>query len=181
MEKGRGSRPLVGISACLVGQNVRYDGKNKLDSRLLDTLRSHVDLLPVCPEAECGMGVPRPPIQLFYTDSGIRAMTLDGKIDFTDRINQWAARRIGDPLFETICGFVLKARSPSCGPEGLEVFKNGKTVARNGVGLFAAQLFGAFPGLPVETEDALRQKDAVEGFIKRVRMRFKQKERLFSV
>ncbi len=161
-------KPLVVISACLLGENVRYNGKNKLDICLRDLLGRHVKFLPVCPEVECGMGVPRPPIQLFDIAGSTRLMTIDESIDFTERMNKWAREKLKELSFKNICGFVLKSGSPSCGPEGIDVFRDGNILKKDGIGMFAQHLFSLFTTLPVISDKMPLDRAAIEKFLKQV-------------
>jgi uncharacterized protein YbbK (DUF523 family) len=158
-------RPRVGISRCLLGDAVRYDGGHKHEPSLIDRLGASVELIPVCPELEAGMGVPREPIEL-VASAGARRVRLAGVTsgtDWTERMEAWAAERIAALRALGLSGFVLKSRSPSCGPRDVPV--------RGGVasaGMFADALMRALPGLPVEDEERLRDPSARAAFLARV-------------
>jgi uncharacterized protein YbbK (DUF523 family) len=157
--------PRVGISRCLLGDQVRYDGGHKHEAALLDILGAHVEWVPVCPELEVGMGVPREPVQLAATggDRRVRLVGADSGADWTDRMEAWAAERIAALRAAGLAGFVLKSRSPSCGPHEVAVRSGG-----SGPGLFALALLTAMPGLPVEDEERLRHPEARALFLERV-------------
>ena len=152
----------VGISACLLGERVRYDGEHKR-AAWLDDMARRVEWVPVCPEVEVGMGVPREPVRLERTAAGARMVAVQTRVDHTDAMQAWAARRIEALAAERICGYVLKKDSPSCGLGSVKVFDRGGAVRPDGRGLFADALVRALPGLPVIEEDALdRARTRVE-------------------
>ena len=105
----------LGISSCLLGEKVRYDGGHKLDPFLKDTLGVYVEYVPVCPEEECGLGTPREPMKLVGDPSSPRLVTRNTGIDVTERILEWAGKRTGELENEDLSGFIFKSRSPSCG------------------------------------------------------------------
>jgi uncharacterized protein YbbK (DUF523 family) len=168
-------KPRVGISRCLLGDDVRYDGTNKR-SRAVMALGEDVDWVPVCPEVEVGMGVPREPIQLVANADGIRSADERVRLrgvqsgeDWTVRMRYWARDRAEALSAEGISGFVLKARSPSCGPAGVLVHRADRDATPTGRGLFAEALAAAMPGLPLIDEEALADPIARRAFIQRVR------------
>ena len=158
-------RPRIGISRCLLGEEVRFDGGHKHDTFLTATFGRCVDWVPVCPELEVGMGVPREPVQLAALggDRRVRLVGADSGADWTDRMEAWAAERIAALHAAGLAGFVLKSRSPSCGPHDVAVRSGG-----SGPGLFALTLVTAMPGLPVEDEERLRHPEARALFLERV-------------
>jgi uncharacterized protein YbbK (DUF523 family) len=167
--------PRVGISRCLLGEDVRYDGTNKLSSAVAE-LTPYVDWVPVCPEVEVGMGVPREPIQLVQHIDGVRAGAalarlrgVQSREDWTDRMQRWASARVADLAAIGISGFVLKARSPSCGPAGVLVYSERHAPTPTGRGLFAEVLAANIPGLPMVDEEALEHLDTRERFLQSVR------------
>ena len=105
----------LGISACLLGQEVRFDGGHKRDRFLTDQLGQYVEWVPVCPEVEVGMGTPREALHLVREGQTVRMVTTRTGIDFTDRMNAWAERRLDRLAREDLDGYVLKKNSPSCG------------------------------------------------------------------
>ncbi|RPI77687.1 MAG: DUF1722 domain-containing protein [Desulfobacteraceae bacterium] len=161
------TKPLIGISACLLGQNVRYDGGHKLDHYLRDLLGNHVEFVPVCPETECGLPVPREAMRLVEADGDIRLMTQKTKIDRTAQMKKWMEPKLRELSGLPLCGFIFKAKSPSSGWMRVKVYgKDG--VRHNGTGLFAAGFTDRFPLLPVEDEGRLHDPGLRENFIVRV-------------
>ncbi|HYO16216.1 MAG TPA: DUF523 and DUF1722 domain-containing protein [Thermoanaerobaculia bacterium] len=159
----------IGVSACLLGQEVRYDGGHKRDSFLTDTLGRFVDFVPVCPEVEIGMGTPRPPIRLERTVEGeIRLLMPSTGEDYTERMRSYARRRVGELAALELDGYILKKDSPSCGMEGVKVYGSNAIPAKNGRGLFAEELLRRLPDLPVEEEGRLNDPLLRESFITRV-------------
>lgn len=161
-------KPLVGISTCLLGENVRYDGGHKLDRYLKETLGRYVDYVPVCPEVECGLGVPREAIRLVEIDSAIRLMTQKTGIDVTGQMSRWAARRLDELSGLPLCGYIFKSKSPSSGLYRIKVYPSGGGVKNNGTGLFAGMFVNRFPLLPVEEEGRLNDPQLRENFIERL-------------
>jgi uncharacterized protein YbgA (DUF1722 family)/uncharacterized protein YbbK (DUF523 family) len=163
------SQPIrIGISACLLGQTVRYDGGHKRDAFLADVLAPFVEWVPVCPVVECGVGTPRPAMRLVQTDAGVRLLTIGTGADLTDRMARYASRRVAQLERETLSGYVLKKNSPSCGLERVKVYGVRGGVDRSGLGLFAARLLERFPSLPIEEEGRLSDQRLRENFIERV-------------
>jgi uncharacterized protein YbbK (DUF523 family) len=160
MEKRR-----VGLSACLLGESVRYDGGHKLNSFIADEMSGVFELFPLCPEVEAGLSVPREPMHLEGEPSAPRLVGLKTRTDHTEKFAHWAEMRLGELESEGLSGFILKARSPSCGPDFAEITHAGGTVT--GPGLFARALMERFPDLPVIDEVRLRQPGPREEFIRR--------------
>ncbi len=158
----------LGISKCLLGENVRYNGGHALDRFLRDTLGRYVTYLPVCPEVECGFGVPRESMRLEGDTKRPRLVTSRTKTDMTDRMLNWAAGRVKELEGEELCGFVFKKDSPSSGMERVRVYSDRGIPAKNGVGLFARAFMDHFPLLPVEEEGRLHDPGLRENFIERV-------------
>jgi uncharacterized protein YbbK (DUF523 family) len=158
----------IGISACLLGQEVRFDGGHKRDAFLTGVLAPHVQWVPVCPEVEVGMGTPRETLRLVREDGRIRMVTTHSLIDHTDAMNAWASRRVDALTREDLDGYVLKKDSPSCGMEHVKVYGSDGTGVRDGRGLFADALIRRLPLLPVEEEGRLRVASLRESFIQRV-------------
>jgi uncharacterized protein YbgA (DUF1722 family)/uncharacterized protein YbbK (DUF523 family) len=158
----------LGISACLLGQNVRYDGGHKRDSFLVDTLGRFVTWVPVCPEAECGLGIPREAMRLVGDPAAPRLVTIHTALDHTERMLAWARRRVHELEGEDLAGFVFKSRSPSSGMERVKVYDERGNPTRLGVGLFAREFMRHFPLLPVEDEGRLQDPLLRENFIERV-------------
>jgi uncharacterized protein YbgA (DUF1722 family)/uncharacterized protein YbbK (DUF523 family) len=167
------NRPLVppirlGISSCLLGEKVRFDGGHKRDAFLVDTLGAFVEWVPVCPEVEVGMGTPRETLRLVGTPEAPRLIALRSQIDHTAAMQRYAARRLQELARLDLHGYVLKKNSPSCGMERVRVYGNGGAPRRRGRGVFAAALLERFPLLPVEEEGRLSDMRLRENFIERV-------------
>ena len=158
----------LGISTCLLGEKVRYDGGHKLNRFLTDTLGKYVQYVPVCPEVECGLSVPREPMHLVGDPRAPRLVTFFTKQDHTERMVQWAHRRIIELKKEDLSGFIFKSNSPSSGMERVRIY-NGKGIAKKkGVGIFAQIFMECFPLLPVEDESRLHKPKIRENFIERI-------------
>lgn len=159
-------RPCLGVSSCLLGHRVRYDGNHRLDSFVLEELGACFDLLPICPEVAIGMGVPRPPIRLVLEAEGIHARGVDDPaLDVTAELSAFALRTATS--LGHLCGYVFKARSPSCGVGSTPVWMpDGRS--RQGSGLFSAALREALPLLPVVEDEDLRNPALRRDFLERV-------------
>jgi len=158
----------LGISTCLLGENVRYDGGHKLDRFLTDTLGQYVEYVPVCPEVECGLGVPRESMHLEGDSDSPRLVTIRTKQDITDRLVKWAQKRVIDMEKEDLCGFIFKSGSPSSGMERVKVYNEKGMPVKKGVGIFARIFMEHFPLLPVEDEGRLHDPELRENFIERI-------------
>jgi uncharacterized protein YbbK (DUF523 family) len=158
----------LGISACLLGESVRYDGGHKLDRSLLDTLGEFAEFVPVCPETECGLGVPREAMQLEGDPDDPRLVTIDSGIDHTERMKEWAARRVEQLDRGRLCGFVFKAKSPSCAIASVCVHDEDGAPSERGAGLFARAFIEHFATLPVEEDGRLHDSALREDFIERI-------------
>ncbi len=164
-----GRRPIrVGISACLLGQEVRFDGGHKRDAFLTETFGRFVEWVPVCPEVECGLGTPRESMRLVRVEDGVRLLTVKSGSDFTQRMERFSRSRVSALAREDLSGYVLKKDSPSCGLERVKVYDRHGTAARGGRGLFAMALVDAFPHLPVEDEGRLADPRLRDNFVERV-------------
>jgi uncharacterized protein YbbK (DUF523 family) len=161
-------RPRVGISACLLGDNVRYDGSHKRNAFLVEILSQQVDWVRVCPEVEVGMSIPRETLHL-VRENGLRRLetTVTGT-DYTAAMEEWAARRLEELAREHLSGYVLKKNSPSCGPAGVAIYSSSGARIDEGPGIFAEALIRRFPGLPIEDEARLARPDVRESFVRRV-------------
>jgi uncharacterized protein YbgA (DUF1722 family)/uncharacterized protein YbbK (DUF523 family) len=160
-------RVRLGISACLLGQPVRFDGGHKRDPFLTTALERFVEWVPVCPEEEAGLGTPREAMRLVRRDNGIRLLTVRSRRDLTDELTACAADRVPQLASLGLDGFVLKKDSPSCGLTRTKVYSEGGVAARTGRGLFADALCSALPMLPVEEEGRLCDPAIREHFIER--------------
>jgi uncharacterized protein YbbK (DUF523 family) len=159
----------LGISACLLGQAVRYDGGHKLDRFLTETLGEFVDFVPVCPEVECGMPVPREAMHLVGNPESPRLITIRTGVDKTDNMTCWAEKRVTEFIKDGLMGFIFKSNSPSCGMERVKVCNENNRTVRKGVGLFAQAFIKHFPLLPVEEEGRLQDPAIRKNFICRFR------------
>jgi uncharacterized protein YbgA (DUF1722 family)/uncharacterized protein YbbK (DUF523 family) len=158
----------LGISACLLGQQVRFDGGHKWDRFITDTLGKYVDFIPVCPEVECGLGIPREAMHLAGNPQNPRLVTVRSGLDHTDRMLTWARQRVVDLEKEELCGFIFKSDSPSSGMERVKVYGPSGTPTKTGVGLFARAFMEHFPLLPVEEEGRLHDPKLRENFIEAI-------------
>lgn len=158
----------LGISTCLLGEKVRYDGGHKLDHFLRDTLGPFVEWVPVCPEVECGLPVPREAMRLVGDPEHPHLVTIRTGVDHTDRMQAWASRRVKELAAEDLCGYVFKSKSPSSGLERVKVYGEKGMPEKVGVGLFAAAFTRAFPLLPVEEEGRLHDPVLRESFVERI-------------
>lgn len=158
----------VGVSACLLGQNVRYDGGHKRDAYVVETLGKFFEFVPVCPEVECGLGVPREAMRLVGDPEAPRLVTIKTGVDLTERMRAWALRRVRELGGEDLRGFIFKAKSPSSGMARVKVYGEKGTPAPRGTGLFARAFMDAFPLLPVEEEGRLHDDRLRENFIERI-------------
>ena len=158
----------LGISSCLLGENVRYDGGHKLDRFLRDDLGRYVDFVSVCPEVECGLSVPREAMRLVGDQENPRLLTCNTLVDHTERMMQWVAKRLHELEKEDLRGFVFKSRSPSSGMTGVNVYDETGTRIGRGSGLFARAFMDRFPVVPVEDDDRLNDPGLRENFIERI-------------
>ena len=160
-------KPLVGVSRCLLGHAVRYDGDSKAHAIVIDQLGALFELVPVCPEVEAGLTVPRPPVQLSGSidDPSVTGRD-DPELDVTGQILAYCNARPAE--LKQLCGFVFKSRSPSCGLNTTPVFINGNCITDNSRGLFARAMTTAHPELPVIEESELEVASMYEWFIESV-------------
>lgn len=160
----------IGISACLLGQEVRYDGGHKRDTYITNTLDQYFEFVPLCPEVAVGMGIPRPPIHLVRQAGGIRALEVkNASIDHTDKLEGYIDGVI--PQLTQVCGYILKKNSPSCGMDRVKVYNPARPNSppeRDGIGIFARNLQARFPLLPLEEEGRLCDPILRENFIGRI-------------
>jgi uncharacterized protein YbbK (DUF523 family) len=158
----------LGISSCLLGENVRYDGGHKLDLLLKDMLGKYVEYVPVCPEVESGFGVPRKSMRLEGEPDSLRLIITETGQDVTNRMENFARERVAQLEKEDICGFIFKSDSPSCGITKVKVFNEKHLPVKAGSGIFARIFMEQFPLLPVEDEDSLNDLGKCENFIERI-------------
>ena len=158
----------IGISACLLGREVRYDGGHKRDAFLVETFGHYVEWVPVCPEVELGLGTPRPTLRLERHDGDVRLMMPKTGDDHTDAMRGYADKRVAALVEDDLCGYILKKDSPSCGMERVKVYGTNTIPSKSGRGLFAEALMQRFPNLPVEEEGRLNDPPLRENFVERV-------------
>jgi uncharacterized protein YbgA (DUF1722 family)/uncharacterized protein YbbK (DUF523 family) len=158
----------IGISSCLLGEEVRYNGGHKRDAFLTDTFGRYVEWVAVCPEVELGMGTPRPSIRLERIGGGVRLMMPSTGGDYTEAMREYAERRVADLAAMDLDGYVLKRDSPSCGMERVKVYQGSGMPSKDGRGLFAEALISRLPDLPVEEEGRLNDPLLRESFVTRV-------------
>ncbi len=158
----------LGVSACLLGQEVRYDSGHKHDRYITDTLGPFFDFVPVCPEVECGLPIPREAMRLVGDPANPRLVTNKTGIDHTQRMLDYAKNRLDALARDELCGFIFKKDSPSSGLHRVKVYGENGIPGKSGKGLFAAAFVTRFPLVPVEEEGRLNDPDLRENFIERV-------------
>ncbi|MFT7486101.1 MAG: hypothetical protein ACI9F9_001954 [Candidatus Paceibacteria bacterium] len=158
----------LGVSTCLLGESVRYDGGHAQDRFVKDTLGQWFEYVPVCPEVDVGMGTPRATIRLVQEDQGVRLVAPSTGEDFTERMQNYSEGKVAELMKLDLDGYILKKSSPSCGMERIRVYLNEMPARRDESGLFAAKLMERWPALPVEEEGRLNDPILRENFIERV-------------
>jgi uncharacterized protein YbbK (DUF523 family) len=160
-------KPLVGVSRCLLGDAVRYDGKSKTNKIVLHQLNQLFQFLPVCPEVEAGLSIPRPPVQL---TGSIKNPKITGRedhsIDITNIMQRYCETKPAE--LKNLSGFICKSRSPSCGLNSTPVYIDGHCVTETGRGIFAKKLCETCPDLAVIEDTELKEKNQLEHFIQAV-------------
>lgn len=158
---------LIGTSSCLLGENVRFDGGHKKDKFITGALAEYVDFYKVCPEADIGLGIPRPPIRLVGdTDSPEVVEVKNPEKNYTKKLTSYSSKKVKQlPL---LTGYILKSKSPSCGMTRVKVYQANGLPSQPGVGIFAKALLKQYPALPVEEEGRLNDPHLRENFIERV-------------
>lgn len=155
----------LGISSCLLGEMVRFDGGHQLNRYLRDTLGEYVEYVPVCPEVELGLPTPRETLRLVEKDDGPHLVFSKSGEDITDRMLAWAKKRVKELEKENLCGFVFKAKSPSSGMERVKLYDRNGVPSKQGIGLFARTFMEHFPLLPVEEDGRLNDPRLRENFV----------------
>lgn len=169
----------VGVSSCLLGEAVRYDGGHKRNIYITETLSLYFDLKPICPEVAIGMGIPRPPIQLVESESGIQAIGVkDRNLNVTDKLREFGQQTAGS--LAGVSGYLLKKDSPSCGMVGVQIFNRKGMPEKSGRGMFADTLLKALPNLPVEEEGRLMDPVLRENFIERIFIYYRWQQLVIS-
>lgn len=164
-------KPLLGISQCLTDCIVRYDGQPEYKPELIDRLQKHFDLLTVCPEVECGLAVPRPPVELVELKNNIYVIGRDNKqLDITDKLKNYSASKVQS--LSELSGYIFKSRSPSCGLGSTTVFNARGEYVRLSNGIFADRLVTTYPMLPVIEDTELENQKILDEFIGKVKSYF---------
>jgi len=167
-EPSREHKPRLGISQCLLGEPVRYDGGHKRDPFLTDVLTPFVEWIPVCPEVEAGLGTPREAMRLTGNSDSPRLVTIHTKIDHTRLLYQYSRRRIHELHVHDLDGYIFKKNSPSCGHHRVKVYNEKGQPSQQGTGIFSSVFQQAFPLLPIEEEGHLNNGIIRENFIERI-------------
>jgi len=158
----------IGISSCLHGEKVRYDAGHQLDRYITDTLGQYFEWMPVCPEVEYGLPVPREPMRLVGDPDSPRLITIRTGIDHTEGMLKWAEQKLKELEKEELCGFIFKSRSPSSGIGGVKVYTLSGMPSQRGIGLFGRAFMNKFPVIPVIDDGRLHDPGLRENFIERV-------------
>ena len=158
----------IGVSTCLLGEKVRFDGGHKHNRYITQTLGQFFEFVPVCPESECGLGTPREAMRLVGAVEAPRLVTNKTGIDHTDQMLSWAKDRLDALEKEKLCGFIFKKDSPSSGLYRVKVYNDKGQPVKTGRGLFAAAFTSRFPRIPVEEEGRLHDPVLRENFIEQV-------------
>lgn len=158
----------IGISSCLLGQNVRYDGGHQLDRLIRDVLGPFLDFVPVCPEVEVGLPIPRDTLRLVGDPQRPRLVFSRSGEDITERMESWAHKRCDALEKDNLCGFIFKSRSPSSGMERVKLYDKNGVPAKQGVGVFARIFMERFPLVPVEEDGRLHDDRLRENFIETI-------------
>jgi uncharacterized protein YbbK (DUF523 family)/uncharacterized protein YbgA (DUF1722 family) len=158
----------LGISRCLLGEPVRYDGGHKRDRFLTDVLGRYVEWVPVCPEVEAGFGTPREAMRLEGERGKLRIMTIESRRNMTKPLTLFTEQKLDALVDAGLSGYIFKKDSPSCGIKGVRVFDRRGVPSRIGAGLFARAFAERFPLIPIEDEGRLRAPEIRDHFIERV-------------
>jgi uncharacterized protein YbgA (DUF1722 family)/uncharacterized protein YbbK (DUF523 family) len=168
-QESQTNKPIrIGISSCLLGQEVRFDGGHKHDGYLTGTLGQYFEWFPVCPEVEVGLGTPRETIRLVHLGEGPRTVTAKTNVDLTDRMRRFAKQRVASLNKENLSGYIFKKGSPSCGMERVKIYQLKGPAKRVGTGIFAAEFIKRCPNLPIEEEGRLCDPRLRENWVERV-------------
>jgi uncharacterized protein YbgA (DUF1722 family)/uncharacterized protein YbbK (DUF523 family) len=157
----------IGISSCLLGERVRYDGGHKHDRYVTGTLGEYFEWVPVCPEVECGLPVPREAMRLVGSPETPRLVTHPTGVDHTERMLVWAGKRLARKDLKNVCGFIFKARSPSSGIGGVKVYTENGMPGKRGAGIFGGEFMKTYPLVPVIDDGRLHDPRLRENFIER--------------
>ncbi|MFT5701727.1 MAG: hypothetical protein ACI8ZB_004628 [Desulforhopalus sp.] len=168
MENDEFNKIIIGVSSCLLGNKVRFDGGHKHDRYITGTLGTFFDFVPVCPEVECGLPVPREAMRLVGDPEDPLLLTSRSGVDHTARMKEWTNSRVEQLAENDLCGFIFKSKSPSSGMERVKVYGKNNMPRAIGVGLFARAFMERFPLVPVEEEGRLHDMVLRENFIESV-------------
>ena len=170
----------IGVSSCLLGNEVRFDGGHKRDRFVTDLLGDFFEWVPVCPEVEVGMGTPRPALRLVDrgNEGGVRMVEIKSQRDHTSSMEKYAAKRVRSLKALDLCGYILKKNSPSCGMTRVKIYPETGMPRPDGRGLYASALMETYPNLPIEDEGRLNDAKLRENFIERV-FAYQRLRRLF--
>jgi len=162
------TRPRVGVSACLLGQAVRYDGAARPVAWIRDELPRFVEILPFCPESEAGLGVPRPPVHLVKDEGTVRLLGVSSsRLDVTSVLEQWMTEQL--PLLRNLDALVFKARSPSCGLNSTPLYdRNGVLLSAQASGIYADWVRKQLPDMLLCDEVGLESRRQQEGFLRQL-------------
>ena len=169
----------IGVSACLLGEKVRFDGGHKRDRFVTDILGSWVEFIPLCPEVEIGLGTPRPSIRLERHGDEVALVEPRSGTDHTKNMLRFAARRVSALATMDLCGYILKSKSPSCGMERVQLWNEKGMGEKKARGLFAQNLMESLPLLPVEEEGRRNDPRLRENFVERL-FAYHRVRKLFS-
>ena len=158
----------IGVSSCLLGQNVRYNGGHSQDHFITDTLSQYFEFIPVCPEVECGLPIPRESMRLVGDPESPRLATGRTKQDHTEKMLSWCAKKVRELEALDLYGFIFKKGSPSSGMERVKVYNDKGMPSNKGIGMFARAFMEHFPLLPVEEEGRLHDPELRENFIETI-------------
>lgn len=158
----------IGVSRCLLGENVRYDGKNKLDKKIKYELGKFFSWVRICPEKECGLGVPREKMRLELRNKKLFLIGIESGNDYTPDMYKWIEKVIPKLKKHKVVGFILKSKSPSCGVREAKVYKKEKLYSSSESGIFVRELKRYFPLLPLITEKEIHNQRECKKFLKKV-------------
>jgi uncharacterized protein YbbK (DUF523 family) len=159
-------KPRVGISPCLLGKKVRYDGGHRRNSYITDTLGKYFAWIPVCPEVEYGLGIPREPMHLVGDPEKPRLVVISTGIDHTEGMLKWVEKKLAELEKEDLCGFIFKSRSPSSAIRGVTILSTSGEKCGTGPGIFGGAFIKHFSQIPVTDDehlsDAVLRRDFLE-------------------
>jgi len=158
----------IGLSSCLLGEKVRYDGGHKHDRYITETLGQYFEWVPVCPEVECGLPTPREAMHLIEPFDSPRLVTVRTGIDHTEKMLSWAEKKLKVLEQEHLSGFIFKSKSPSSGIGGVKIYTPSGMPSQRGKGIFGNTFMKHFPLIPVIDDGRLHDPGLRENFIERV-------------